>query len=56
MEDNKIEKGYSIAQAAELLGRSEVTIRRYIKSGKLKANRLAGPYVIPAAELRKYLS
>lgn len=56
MENKVIEKGYNIEEAAELLGRSAVTIRRYIKSQKLKAERLGGKYIIPASELRKYLA
>lgn len=55
MENKELEKGYNIEEAAQLLGRSAVTIRRYIKSQKLKAEKLGGAYVIPASELRKYL-
>lgn len=56
MESKAIEKGYNIEEAAELLGRSTVTIRRYIKNQKLKAELLGGKYIIPASELRKYLA
>lgn len=51
----ELEKGYSLQEAAELLGRSEVTVRRYVKTGKLASKKLGGKYIIPAAELRKYL-
>ena len=50
-----IEKGYTIAEAAELLGRQQNTIRRYIRTGVLKATKLGNSYIIPAEELRKIL-
>ena len=49
------EKGYSLQEAAELLGRSVVTVRRYVKNGTLEASKLGGKYIIPAAEVKKYL-
>lgn len=53
--NQNIEKGYTIAEAAELLGRHQNTIRRYIKTGTIKATRLGHAYIIPAEELRKVL-
>jgi len=45
-------QGYSIPEAARQLGVSAVTIRRYIKQGKLEANKVQGKfgseYRIPA--------
>lgn len=55
MNNNEFEKGYSLQEAAELLGRSVVTVRRYVKNGTLKASKLGGKYIIPAAEVKKYL-
>ena len=53
MENKEYEKGYSLQEAAELLGRSVVTVRRYVKNGTLKASMLGGKYIIPAAEVKK---
>jgi len=36
-------QGYSIKEAAELLGKSDKTIRRYLKDGKLMAERVPRP-------------
>lgn len=55
MEEKRIEKGYTISQAADLLGRHTNTIRRYIARGQISAKQLGRSYVIPAEELRKYL-
>jgi excisionase family DNA binding protein len=33
-------KAYNLEEVAEMLGLSVVTIRRYIKSGKLKASKI----------------
>lgn len=55
MENKEYEKGYSLQEAAELLGRSVVTVRRYVKNGTLKASMLGGKYIIPSAEVKKYL-
>jgi excisionase family DNA binding protein len=37
-------EGFSIAQAAETLGVSTRTVRRFIKAGKIKAELIAGPF------------
>jgi excisionase family DNA binding protein len=42
---------YTVAQVAEVFGRSELTIRRWIKAGRLKAVRIGGVWHIPADEL-----
>ena len=55
MDNKEFEKGYSLQEAAELLGRSVVTVRRYVKNGTLEASKLGGKYIIHAAEVKKYL-
>jgi excisionase family DNA binding protein len=42
---------YTVAQVAEGFGRSELTIRRWIKAGRLKAVRIGGTWYVPADEL-----
>ena len=37
MTEDNTTQGYSLKAAAEMLGVSEITIRRYIKAGKLRA-------------------
>ena len=44
MSNESIEQGYTVQQAAEALGVSEMTIRRHIKQGKLKAWTVEGKY------------
>ena len=49
---SSINQGYSIAEAARQLGVSAVTVRRYIKQGKLEGKKVEGKfgseYRIPA--------
>ena len=49
---SSINRGYSIAEAARQLGVSAVTVRRYIKQGKLEGKKVEGKfgneYRIPA--------
>jgi excisionase family DNA binding protein len=42
---------YTPAQLAEAVGIAEAAVRRYIREGHLKANRLGGRLFIPAAEV-----
>jgi excisionase family DNA binding protein len=42
---------YTVAQVAEGFGRSELTIRRWIKAGRLKAVRIGGTWYIRPASL-----
>ena len=56
MENTVLQQGYSTKQAAELLNRSTATIWRYIKTGKIKATKLGGCWIIPADELQKILA
>lgn len=44
-------KRYSIKEAAEILGVIPLTIRNYIKSGNIKAERLGRKYYILHSEL-----
>jgi len=37
-------QGYTLKEAAKSLGVSELTIRRYIKSGKLVGNKVSGKF------------
>jgi excisionase family DNA binding protein len=47
----KLRFAYTVAQVAEGFGRSELTIRRWIKAGRLKAVRIGGSWYIPAEEM-----
>lgn len=49
------EKWYSIQEAAEFLGISTVTLRRYIKSHKISAYRIAGRYRFKKKALQEFL-
>jgi excisionase family DNA binding protein len=46
---------YTVAQVAEGFGRSELTIRRRIKAGPLKAVRIGGAWNVPADKLAALL-
>jgi len=50
---------YSVKEAAQMLGKSESTVRRWIREGKLDstepADNMQGRHMIPLASLRKYL-
>lgn len=59
IEINKLErKALSIPEVAAVLSLSEVTIRRMLKSGTLKAVRASprGSHRIPMTEIDRYLS
>ena len=49
------EKWYSIQEAAEFLGISTVTLRRYIKSHKISAYRIASRYRFKKKALQEFL-
>jgi excisionase family DNA binding protein len=42
----------TVAEAASLLGQDRETIRRWIRSGRLRAQRLAGRYTVELRALR----
>jgi excisionase family DNA binding protein len=44
-------RGFSVAEVAEMFGACEMTVRRAIKTGELRAFRLRGRIVIPADAL-----
>jgi excisionase family DNA binding protein len=41
-------RGFSVAEVAEMFGACEMTVRRAIKAGELRAFRLRGKIVVPA--------
>jgi excisionase family DNA binding protein len=51
---------YSVKEAARLLGKSEQTIRRWIREGKLESTKSSdvqqGHHLIPYSSLAEYLS
>ena len=47
---------YSVKEISELLGITQVTIREYIKQGKLRAKKIAGEWRITGDALRDFLS
>lgn len=50
-----MEKIYTVEQAAKALQVSVVTIRRYIKAGKIPASKLGKDYRIQETDLTKLL-
>jgi excisionase family DNA binding protein len=48
-------KAYDVQEAAQLLNVSAQTIRKYIKTGKLKAQKTGVKYVVTERELKDYL-
>lgn len=47
---------YTIPEAAELLGVTAQTVRRYIKEGALKAQRVGRPYLISGEALKRFVT
>jgi len=47
---------YNVKEISELLGITQVTIREYIKQGKLRAKKIAGEWRITGDALRDFLS
>lgn len=50
-----MEKVHTVKQAAKLLQVSIVSIRRYIKSNKLRASKLGKDYRILESDIEKFL-
>ena len=46
---------YSIGEVAKLLGVSPITVRKWIKQGKIHAIKLGRKYAIPATEIDKII-
>jgi len=45
-----------VSDAAKMLGVCVETVRRWIKSGKIKARKVGTRYLIPLSEIEKYVS
>jgi len=49
-------KFYTILETAEVLKVTPITVRNYIKKGRLRAQRIGRPYFITATSLREFLT
>lgn len=49
-------KLYTIPEIAGLLQINSLTVRRYIKAGRLRANRIGRPLLITEDDLRRFLT
>lgn len=47
---------YTIKEAAELLHLNEQTVRKYIKQGKIRAQRVGLPYYVTEDTLKEFLN
>ena len=47
---------YNVKEVSELLGITQVTIREYIRQGRLRAKKIAGEWRITGDALRDFLS
>lgn len=47
---------YTVKEVSDILGITQITIREYIKQGKLKAKKIAGVWRITGESLRDFLS
>lgn len=50
-----LERGYNLIQTADLLGIQVRTVREWIKTGKMKANKIAGSkrWIVMESEIRR---
>lgn len=55
MADERIEKGYSIVEAAQALGIKVSTLRRWAQSGKIQASQIPGSrrWLILESEIKR---
>lgn len=49
------EKHYNVKEVAELLGISTTSIHNYVKSGTMKAVKIAGMWYVKESEIKAYL-
>jgi len=49
------EKLFSIKEVAEMLGISSTSVHNYVKSGKLRATKIASAWHIKEADIKAYL-
>lgn len=47
---------YTIKEAAELLHLNEQTVRKYIKIGKIRAQKVGVPYYVTEETLKEFLN
>jgi len=47
---------YTIKETAKQLSISEQTVRRYIKTGRLKGKRIGRPVLITSSELKRFIT
>ena len=47
-------KTYSLQEVGEMLGLSVITLRKYLKSGKLKGSKLGKSWRVTEEEIREY--
>ncbi len=50
-----MERLYKVSEVARVLNVSSVAVRKWIKSGKLKAKRIGKLWMIPKSELKRFL-
>lgn len=50
-----MERLYKVSEVARMLNVSTVAVRKWIKSGKLKARRIGKLWMIPESELKRFL-
>ncbi len=48
-------RAYTLMELTRSLGVTTMTLRKYIKDGKLRARKMAGKWVVTEAALREYL-
>lgn len=56
IEAQKNEKVYSCKEAAQLLGKSQQTISRYLAQGRIKKGARGGVVGIPESEIKKLIT
>lgn len=47
---------YTVKEASELLHLNEQTLRRYIKTGKIRAQKVGVPYYVTEDTIREFLN